>query len=61
MRNHCVQRSYADFEELHRKLAAELVVLPCFPQGGGVTSLVGKLLENAPGSPVCPMSLPHPA
>lgn len=41
MRNHQVQRYHADFEELHDQLCTELIIMPCFPEGGGVASLVG--------------------
>lgn len=66
MRNHQVRRYHADFEELHNRLCAELIIMPCFPEGGGVASLVGTcssrskffvLVRYSTGNP--PVVLPN--
>ncbi|CAM9126790.1 unnamed protein product, partial [Hapterophycus canaliculatus] len=41
MRIHRVERFLADFEQLHAKLASELIILPNFPEGGGLGALLG--------------------
>lgn len=42
MRIHRVEKLHGDFERLHENLASELIILPNFPEGGGIASLVGK-------------------
>ncbi|CAM9509599.1 unnamed protein product, partial [Choristocarpus tenellus] len=46
MRIHRVQRNYDQFQELHKGLSQELVVLPDFPLGGGVSTLFGGKEEE---------------
>lgn len=46
MRIHEVERLHGDFERLHGRLATELTVLPKFPEGGGIASVVGGLEEH---------------
>lgn len=36
-----MERFLSDFEQLHARLAAELIILPNFPEGGEITSLLG--------------------
>lgn len=45
MRIHEVERLHGDFERLHGRLATELTVLPKFPEGGGISSVVGRLKQ----------------
>ncbi|CAM9466034.1 unnamed protein product [Ectocarpus sp. 12 AP-2014] len=45
MRIHRVERFLSDFEQLHGRLAAELIILPNFPEGGEITSLLGGKQE----------------
>lgn len=41
MRNHRVEKFLHDFEWLHEKLSSELIILPRFPEGGGLGLLLG--------------------
>ncbi|CAM9595224.1 unnamed protein product, partial [Discosporangium mesarthrocarpum] len=46
MRIHRVQRSYGQFLNLHRQLEQEIIVLPGFPAGGGMSTLIGGREEE---------------
>lgn len=41
MRIHRVEKFLGDFEELHASLTSELIILPNFPEGGGLGALLG--------------------
>ncbi|CAM9136528.1 unnamed protein product, partial [Ectocarpus sp. 4 AP-2014] len=45
MRIHRMERFLSDFEQLHARLAGELIILPNFPEGGEITSLLGGKQE----------------
>ena len=45
MRIHQVERLHGEFKRLHGRLATELTVLPSFPEGGGIASIVGALIN----------------
>lgn len=49
MRTHRVERFLDDFERLHAKLTSELIILPTFPEGGELSSLLGEWTTRSAG------------
>lgn len=46
MRTHRVEKSLDDFERLHARLTSELIILPTFPEGGELSSLLGEWTDR---------------